>query len=227
MTSAPARFCSSSGDVLEDVPHPGSLAHALQEPTRLADRAAVLVETGEQLGEVLVEAGDLVGRPLLQLADIDFHEDGRHAGPDVGSAEDGGVADLDRHLRLLGFSTTRVHDSFGSMAALDHVEAVAGAQDVQDRAADGDRAVSLDAVDVGYDVRAVDDRHAVAAEHLHRVTGEEGGRILVDADAEQSRTARHQGQETTDAIALAEMLVDDHARHEIEPGRHLRHAHAR
>ena len=78
-----------------------------------------------------------------------------------------------------------------------------------------------------YDVRAVDDRHAVAAEHLHRVTGEEGGRVLVDADAEQSRTARHQGQEATDAIALAEMLVDDHARHEIEPGRHLRHAHAR
>ena len=75
----------------------------------------------------------------------------------------------------------------------------------------------LDAVDVRNDVRAVDDRHAVAAEHLHRVTGEEERRILVDADAEQSRTARHEGQEATDAIALAEMLVDDHARDEIEP----------
>ena len=112
-------------------------------------------------------------------------------------------------------------------AALDHVEAVAGAQDMQDRAADGDRAVPLDAVDVRYDVRAVDDRHAVATEHLHRLTGEEAAVILVDADAEQSRTARHQGQESTDAIALAEVLVDDHARNEIEPGRHLRHTHAR
>src|SRR5215204_5141113 len=64
---------------------------------------------------MLVETGDLVGRPLLKLADIDFHEDGRHAGPDVGSTEDGGAADLDCHLRLLGVSTTRVHDSFGSM----------------------------------------------------------------------------------------------------------------
>ena len=100
--------------VLEDVPHPGSLAHALQEPTRFANRAAVLVETGQELGEVLVEPGDLVGRPLLELADIDFHEDGRHAGPDVGSTEDGGAANLDRHLRLLGFSPTRFHDSFGS-----------------------------------------------------------------------------------------------------------------
>src|SRR5829696_6771890 len=112
-------------------------------------------------------------------------------------------------------------------AALDHVEAVAGAQNVQDRAADGDRAVPLDAVDVGFNIRAVDNGHAVAAQHLHRVIGEEGGRILVDADAEQSRTARHQGQETADAIALAEMLVDDHARYEIEPCCHLRHAHAR
>ena len=58
-------------------------------------------------------------------------------------------------------------------------------------------------------------------------TGEEGGRVLVDADAEQSRAARHQRQQAADAIALAEMLVDDHARHETEPGRHLRHAHAR
>jgi hypothetical protein len=57
----------------------------------------VLVETGEQLGEVLVESGDLVGWPLLELADIDFNEDGRHAGPDVGTTEDGGIADLDRH----------------------------------------------------------------------------------------------------------------------------------
>ena len=78
-----------------------------------------------------------------------------------------------------------------------------------------------------YDVRAVDDRHAVAAEHLHHVAGEEGGGVLVDADAEQSRAARHQGQEAADAVALAEVLVDDDARNETEPGRHLRHAHAR
>ena len=85
------------GDVLDDVPHPGAFAHALQEPARLADGAVVLVETGQQLGEVLVEAGDLVGRPLLQLADVDLQQDGRHAGPDVGPAEDGGIADLQRH----------------------------------------------------------------------------------------------------------------------------------
>ena len=85
------------GDVLDDVPHPGAFAHALQEAARLADGAVVLVEAGQQLGEVLVEAGDLVGRPLLQLADVDFEQDGRHAGPDIGAPEDSGVADLQRH----------------------------------------------------------------------------------------------------------------------------------
>ena len=72
------------GDVLEDVAHPGAFAHALQEPARLADGAAVVVERGEQLGQVLVEAGDLVGGPVLQLADIDDQLDDRHAGPDIG-----------------------------------------------------------------------------------------------------------------------------------------------
>src|SRR5918994_3788290 len=94
--------------------------------------------------------------------------------------------------RLLDDTSPRL---IRQQAALDHVEAVASGQDMDDRAADGDRAVPLDAVDVGFDVRAVNDRHAVATEHLHRVTGKEGGRILVDADAEQSRTACYEGQE--------------------------------
>src|SRR3712207_4709941 len=98
---------------------------------------------------------------------------------------------------------------------------------MDDRAADGDRTVPFDAVNVRDDVRAVDDRHTVATEHLHRLTGEEGSRILVDADAEQSWTTGHERQETTNAIPLAEMLVDDHAGDEIEPGRHLGHPHAR
>ena len=118
VTSAPARFCSSRATCSSDVPHPGSLAHALQEPTRFADRAAVLVETGEQLGEVLVEAGNLVGRPLLQLADIDFHQDGRHAGPDVGSTEDGGVADLDRHGINSGGHNQRLIGTVEQVASL-------------------------------------------------------------------------------------------------------------
>ena len=59
-------------------------------------------------------------------------------------------------------------------------------------------------------LRAVDDGDAVAADDLQRAVGvEEGGGVLVDADAEQTRVGGDEGQEATDPVALAEVLVDD------------------
>src|SRR5829696_2061124 len=78
---------------------------------------------------------------------------------DEGGAIAGVVATLDSPFppRLLNHTGPRL---VRQQAALDHVEAIAGAEDVQDGAADGDRAVALDAVDVRDDVRTVYDRHA-------------------------------------------------------------------
>jgi hypothetical protein len=57
----------------------------------------VVVEAGQQLGQLLVEARNLVGGPVLQIADVDLEQDDRHAGPDIRPAIDGSVADFERH----------------------------------------------------------------------------------------------------------------------------------
>ena len=94
------KFLEFEGDVLEDVAHPGALAHALEEAARFAEGAGVVVEAGDEFGEAFVEAGNLVGGAVLEFADVDVEQDGGHAGPEIGSAVDGGGEDLDRHAVL-------------------------------------------------------------------------------------------------------------------------------
>ena len=58
-------------DVLQNVAHPRSFAHPLQEAARSPERAAVVVEGWHELGQALVEAGNLVGWPIFELTDVD------------------------------------------------------------------------------------------------------------------------------------------------------------
>src|SRR5262245_50473088 len=49
-----------------------------------------------------------------------------------------------------------------------------------------------------------------------------GGRLLVDADARAARIARQDAEQSLLAVAVEEMLVDHHARQEAEPRADLR-----
>ena len=64
------------GDVLDHVAGIGAVADPLQEAARLADRAAVIVDGGDQVLELLGDPRDLVARPVLQFLDVEPHVDG-------------------------------------------------------------------------------------------------------------------------------------------------------
>ena len=109
--------------------------------------------------------------------------------------------------------------------SLPDVEPIARGKRVERDARDHDRSVALDLVGVGLDVRRVDDGDRALPEHLEdALRADERRRVLVDADAEQGRGLRHQRQQPPEAVALLEVLVDQHARQQPEPGAHLRHS---
>src|SRR5450755_2769549 len=57
--------------VLEHVAEPSAGAHALEEATALADRAAVLDHRGQPTHQLVVEARQSIGREVLILAEVD------------------------------------------------------------------------------------------------------------------------------------------------------------
>src|SRR5262245_25261803 len=101
------------------------------------------------------------------------------------------------------------------------VEARARSQDVHDEADDADRlAIGRAAPRGGADLRGVDDRDAARALDLECLVGpDEGGRVLVEPEAHRERVVGERGDEAAEAVALAEMLVDDEAVGEPEARR--------
>src|SRR4051794_11324750 len=90
--------------MFEDMAHPGSFAHSLQEPAGFANRTAMFVEGRNELGNALIEAGNLIGRPFFELADINGEAERRHASPDVRAAVHRVVTKLD-HPVTPGFDS--------------------------------------------------------------------------------------------------------------------------
>src|SRR5579871_5595182 len=67
-------------------------------------------------------------------------------------------------------------------------------------------------------VRSVDDGDAAAALHLDGLIGAHECRgVLIQAEANGKGVVRERGEEPAEAVALAEMLVDDEAVGEAEP----------
>ena len=99
---------------------------------------------------------------------------------------------------------------------------------MEDDVADHDRAVGRDLPGVRVGAGTVDDRDAPAADDLEHLVGPDDARgVLVDADAEQRRVLGDDGQQASESVALLEVLVDDDAGQDAEPGGHLGHALAR
>src|SRR6185312_4268529 len=60
------------------------------------------------------------------------------------------------------------------------------------------------------DIGAIDDGHGATALHFNHILGaDESGRVLVETDADRERVVGDRGEQTAEAIALAEMLIDD------------------
>src|SRR5690606_31022543 len=74
----------------------------------------------------------------------------------------------------------------------------------------------------------VDHGQRAAALHLQHVVGpDEGGGVLVQADADRERVEGQRRDQAAEAVALAEVLVDDEAIGQAEPGRQPHAARAR
>src|SRR6185503_19023324 len=101
------------------------------------------------------------------------------------------------------------------------VEARARGQDVHDEAYDADWLALGRAVDGGEaHLRFVDDGDAARALDLERlVRPDEGGRVLVEPEADRERVVGERGDEAAEAVALAEVLVDDESIREAEARR--------
>ena len=90
----PGQVLQLEGDVLEHVPHPGSLAHPLEEAAAMPEGAPVVVKGGDQIGQALEEPWDVVRRAALELADVEEEMNDRHARPDTRAAVDPRLTDL-------------------------------------------------------------------------------------------------------------------------------------
>src|SRR4029079_411220 len=95
-------------------------------------------------------------------------------------------------------------------SATPQVESISGRQGMQHDAADHEWTVSVDLPGVGLGLGAVDDGDRAAPDDLHDVIGaDDAGGVLVDTEPEQARVLGDQAEQTTKAVPLLEMLVDD------------------
>ncbi len=90
----PRKVLHLQGDVFHHVAHPGAFAQAFEEATRLANRAAMVIQRRNQFHELFVKPGDLVGRAFFQLTDIHHIMDYWHPGPNVWPSIDGRFPNL-------------------------------------------------------------------------------------------------------------------------------------
>src|SRR6478609_7612636 len=81
-------------DVLGDVTEPRALVEALDEAATTPERARVTLEPGNELDELVREAWQRDGGVVLEAPEVDDEVDGRLVGPDVRSAVDPGLEDL-------------------------------------------------------------------------------------------------------------------------------------
>ena len=73
-------------------------------------------------------------------------------------------------------------------------------------------------------MRRVDDRDTARAEHLEAVARrDERSRVLVETDADGERIVGQRRQQAAEAVALAEVLVDDELVGQPETRRHGHH----
>src|SRR6266481_2163201 len=101
------------------------------------------------------------------------------------------------------------------------VECRTGDENVQPEPEHADRLALADLADrrIG-DVGRIDDGHSAAALDLDRlVRSDEGGRVFIETDADGKRIVRQRRDQTPQAIALPEVLIDDEAIRETEARR--------
>ena len=102
--------------VLGDVTHPGAVTETLDEAAGPVQRAAVVVQTGQEIDQCIGEGRQGVRGPVLEHAEIDEQPDRRLVGPVVGAPQDLALEDLevgtDRRLVCRGFA-------LGILVALD------------------------------------------------------------------------------------------------------------
>ena len=97
VTGEPATFCKFERDMFHDVAEPGSLVFAktADETTRLAVRATVFVQPGQQLqqgsDEILAEPA---GRPFLEHAEVEYMAYDREVRENIGSNVNVGADNL-------------------------------------------------------------------------------------------------------------------------------------
>src|SRR5258708_20668617 len=93
------------------------------------------------------------------------------------------------------------------------IERRASDQDVQPQADDANR-LAFAALTDGRktDLEGIDDGHAAAALDLDGfIRSDEGGRILIEPNADRKRIVGQRGDEPSQAVSLAKMLIDDEA----------------
>ena len=120
---------------------------------------------------------------------------------------------LSRGVGLAGRSLLRFDQPARRCVARGQVEARARRQHVQLQPQHADGLPVADGVDGRIaGLGGIDDGGAAAALHFDAVVGRDEGRgVLVKADADREWVVGERGQQAAEAIALAEMLVDDEA----------------
>src|SRR5207248_1224606 len=82
-------------DMLGDVPHPGSVAEALDEAARAVERAPVVVKTRQEIDQCVIEGRYGVRGPVLEGTEVDEQADRRVVRPVVGAAQHLALEDLE------------------------------------------------------------------------------------------------------------------------------------
>ena len=201
------------GDVLEHVAEPGAavLGEAAHEAAFGLERALVRAQARQRGEEPVREAGDLRARPALELAEIDGEPHHGEVRVQAGAAIDAALEELhESFLGVLG----------GGRATGFEIERSAVDEDVQAHVRHADGLALLRLGDRGVrELRRIDDGDRARPHDgdLLRVV-DEGGGVLVEADAHRERVVRERGEQAAEAIALAEVLIDHDAVREPEAG---------
>ena len=198
------------GGVLGDVTEPGALLEPLEEAAAVAPRARVPGDAGQRVEQPVDEPGQGVGREVLERTEVDDQVDRRLEGPHVRTAVDAGLQDREvgtggAHWSLTGCSLVLLRLVAGASGvvllerdetAFQQVEAGTGGQRVDDRPGNEQRGTELGERRVGDDRRAVSDEDAAGADDLEQpLAADDGGGVLVDADAEQAGGARDEREQ--------------------------------
>ncbi len=204
--------------VLDDMPGPGTARQALQEAAGTTERAAMLLEGGQLLGDSRNDAGHTVARPLLKLADIQAHEDSQVATVVVRPAQRPMFENIHRRLREAGLERVDAE-----IAPCLDVEPVTADQGMQDHVLDRHRLAHRQLGDIrAGQLATVDDDHMARTDRLEHAVGmNDHRRVLAEPDPQLLGVGRPDFHQPGETAALEKVAVDDQTLDQPQPGGHV------